>query len=375
MTAVEIAGVRKSFEDVTALADVDLSLDTGELVAVLGPSGCGKTTLLRCVAGFERIDGGRISLGGKVVTLPGVHLPPHRRQVTVVPQDGALFPHLSVADNVGYGLRRGRGRDQAARVGECLELVGLDGLDRRMPHELSGGQQQRVAVARALAPHPPLILLDEPFSALDAALRTELRADVRRALSADGATVLLVTHDQGEALSMADRVAVMREGAIRQHGTPAEVYRRPADPWVATFVGEAMLLPVTGPAGILRRDSTLGALGLRPAAAHLDGSALALVRPEQVRIARADGVGPGPVAPGYAVPGRVGQVAFHGHDALITVDLERGQQAMVRVIDDPATAVAPGDEVRVWVEGECTAFAGDVGAVQVSAPGVTAVGR
>ena len=174
MTDVAINRVGKSFGPVRALQGVDLSMRSGEFVAVLGPSGCGKTTLLRCVAGFEQIDEGRIALGGRLVALPGVHVPPHRRHVAVVPQEGALFPHLDVAGNVAYGLRRGR-KDRAARVEQCLQLVGLGGYGARMPHELSGGQRQRVAVARALAPRPPLVLLDEPFSALDASLRSELR--------------------------------------------------------------------------------------------------------------------------------------------------------------------------------------------------------
>ncbi|MCE0486274.1 ABC transporter ATP-binding protein [Ornithinimicrobium sediminis] len=367
MTAVEIVQVGKSYGDVVALDSVDLTLDTGEFVAVLGPSGCGKTTLLRCIAGFERIDHGRITLGGRVVTLPGVHMPPHRRHVTVVPQDGALFPHLSVADNVGYGLGRGRGK--TARVEECLELVGLGGLGARMPHELSGGQQQRVAVARALAPHPPLVLLDEPFSALDASLRTGLREDVRRALAEDGATALLVTHDQGEALSMAHRVAVMRDGRIHQFDTPAEVYRHPVDSWVAQFVGEAMLLPLEGPAGHAERMSRLGVVRLRPDLVDLAGGPTALVRPEQVRIVRA-----GTLAPGHAVPGRVAQIAYHGHDALITVDVPGSQTAMVRVIDDPVTAVEPGDDVRLWVEGDCTAYPAEAVAAESGATPLPVVG-
>jgi iron(III) transport system ATP-binding protein len=369
VTAVEIVQIGKSYGDVVALDSVDLDLDTGEFVAVLGPSGCGKTTLLRCIAGFERIDHGRITLGGRVVTLPGVHLPPHRRHVTVVPQDGALFPHLSVADNVGYGLPRGRRKP--ARVEECLELVGLGGLASRMPHELSGGQQQRVAVARALAPHPPLVLLDEPFSALDASLRAGLREDVRRALAEDGATALLVTHDQGEALSMADRVAVMRDGRIRQAGTPAEVYRHPVDSWVAQFVGEAMLLPVHGSGGQTVRTSSLGPVHLRPDLAGLTGVPLALVRPEQVRILRVHG---GRLSPPHAVAGQVAQIAYHGHDALIHVRLEDAQTAMVRVIDDPVTAVEPGDEVRLWVEGDCTAYPAEVAtATPAPAPVLTAL--
>lgn len=347
MSTVEVVQVTKRYGRVVALDEVDLAVESGQVLAVLGPSGCGKTTLLRCIAGFERIDAGRITLGGRAVALPGIHLPPHRRQVTVVPQDGALFPHLSVAENVGFGLPRGR--DRRRRVGQCLELVGLSGLGERMPHELSGGQQQRVAVARALAPRPPLVLLDEPFSALDASLRAGLRRDVRAALQEDGATAVLVTHDQGEALSVADRVAVMREGRIRQVGTPEEVYRRPADAWVARFVGDAMLLPVEqrggGPTW-----SALGPLRLEPGEGTPDGPVLALVRPEQLRLV--------PHAAPDAVPAVVTRVAYHGHDALVGLDLADGMPALLRVQDGPDAGLRPGDKVHLRVEGEVLTYPG-----------------
>src|SRR5690606_5744440 len=216
-------------------------------------------------------------VGSQIVAGSGVHVAPERRRVAIVPQEGALFPHLSVAGNIRYGLTRSQVR--AGRVDEVLELVGLAGYGDRMPHQLSGGQQQRVAVARALAPRPPLVLLDEPFSALDASLRAELRHDVRQALRADGATAVLVTHDQGEALSMSDRVAVMRDGAVEQYGTPAEVYGQPVDAWVADFVGEAGLLPA-------RADDAVAHPPLGPVAcAGADrGEVTVLIRPEQVRV-------------------------------------------------------------------------------------------
>jgi len=240
MADLTVRGVRKSYGPVRALDGLDLDVPAGALTAVLGPSGCGKTTLLRCVAGFERVDAGEILVGTRLVAGPRLHAAPERRRVAVVPQEGALFPHLSVAGNVAYGLSRAQRR--AGRVEEVLALVGLAGYGDRMPHELSGGQQQRVAVARALAPRPPLVLLDEPFSALDASLRAEVRHDVREALRADGATAVLVTHDQGEAMSEADQVAVMRAGRIVQAGSPGEIYGDPADAWVADFVGAAVLL-------------------------------------------------------------------------------------------------------------------------------------
>lgn len=358
MSDVRIDSVVKRFGRTAALDGVSLDLTSGGLLAVLGPSGCGKTTLLRCVAGFERLDAGEIELGGRRVAAPGVHLPSHRRQVAVVPQEGALFPHLDLRGNIGFGLSR---RDRRARVEECLELVGLAGLGARMPHELSGGQQQRAAVARALAPRPPLVLLDEPFSALDAALRAEVRRDVRAALREDGATAVLVTHDQGEALSMADRIAVMRDGRILQEGEPAQVYRAPADAWVADFVGDAVLLPVlawadggTGSAGLTARTA-LGELRVHREPAESSGAAsqagaLAMVRPEQIEIQVSD-------RDPSAVPAVVHQVAYHGHDALVSLTIDTapgadpGQQILVRVPDGPLAAVSVGTRVGLLVRG------------------------
>nr|NLI51044.1 ABC transporter ATP-binding protein [Propionibacterium sp.] len=336
MSQVTLTAVTKAYGRVAALAGVGLDVARGELLAVLGPSGCGKTTLLRSLAGLERIDGGGIEIAGRAVAGPGLHVPAHRRGAALVPQDGALFPHLNVAGNVGFGLGR---RPDARRVAEVLELVGLAGLGGRMPHELSGGQQQRVAVGRALAPRPDLILLDEPFSALDAALRAELRHEVRRALRAAGATALLVTHDQGEALSMADRIAVLRGGVLRQVGTPAEVYAEPADAWVAGFVGEANLWPAE-PAGPGLYRTPLG-----PVPAVGSGGVL-LLRPERVRLTVTDAAGRlGPDAPGTA--GLVEHVAYHGHDALVTVAVPGG-----RVLARPADAApAPGAPVRVSATG------------------------
>jgi len=343
---LSLADMRKSFGAVAAVDGADLEVPDGTLVAVLGPSGCGKTTLLRCVAGFERISGGTITLNGRPVAADGIHLPPHRRKVAVVPQEGALFPHLPVAANVGYGLDRAARR--SGRVEEVLTLVGLKGFGGRMPHQLSGGQQQRVAVARALAPHPPLVLLDEPFSALDAALRTELRRDVREALRADGATAVLVTHDQVEALSMADQVAVMRAGRIVQQGTPAAIYRDPVDPWVASFVGEAVLLPVMVEGGLA--SSALGQLPVSDPA--FQGAGTALVRPEQLRLRRA------PVTNlAAAGPATVVRHDFHGHDALVHLRLHDGTQVTARVFDS-AAPLAAGEQVVVTVDGPARVFTG-----------------
>ncbi|HEV3401352.1 MAG TPA: ABC transporter ATP-binding protein [Acidimicrobiales bacterium] len=339
MNAVECTGVTKAFGPVTALAGVDLAVPAGSVTALLGPSGCGKTTLLRVVAGFERPDAGTITIAGRVVAAAGANVPPERRRVGIVPQEHALFPHLSVAGNVGYGLARGPAR--AARVEEVLELAGLGGLGERMPHELSGGQQQRVALARALAPEPSVVLLDEPFGSLDAALRVELRAEIATVLRASGATAVLVTHDQDEALSMADLVAVMREGRVVQLGPPDEVYQRPADVWVAGFVGRANVLAgeMVGPG---KASSALGiveAVGGPPS-----GSVRLAVRPEQLRVTSA-----------AAGEGRVEHRQYFGHDALVAVTLADGTHLLART--SSAAALPVGAAVAVACDGPVAAFA------------------
>ncbi|MER7165946.1 ABC transporter ATP-binding protein [Micromonospora sp. NPDC000207] len=341
MSQVVLTGVVKRYGRVTALDGVDLTVPAGELTAVLGPSGCGKTTLLRCLAGFERLDAGEITLDGRPVAGGGRHLPAHRRRIAVVPQEGALFPHLSVAANIGYGLDRAARR--GARVEEVLTLVGLAGYGDRMPHQLSGGQQQRVAVARALAPRPSLVLLDEPFSALDAGLRAGLRQDIREALRADGATGVLVTHDQGEALSVADRVVVLRSGQVVQADTPTAVYRSPADPWVAGFVGDAVLLDAVVESGQAR--TALGPIPVAGTAAS--GRVTVLVRPEQVRIV--------PSARPDTVSATVLRHDFHGHDALVGLRLTDGTRITARILDD-ATAAPVGTDVMVRVDGTARAW-------------------
>jgi iron(III) transport system ATP-binding protein len=336
MASLTVRGLCKRYGPVAALDGVDLDVAAGALTAVLGPSGCGKTTLLRCVAGFERVDAGQVEVGARTVTGRGVHLAPERRRVAVVPQEGALFPHLSVAGNVAYGL--GRAARHGGRVAEVLALVGLDGLGGRMPHELSGGQQQRVAVARALAPRPPLVLLDEPFSALDAGLRAEVRRDVRDALRADGATAVLVTHDQDEALSMADQVAVMRDGRILQSGSPVEVYGSPVDAWVGDFVGEAVLLPATVSDGVATT-----ALGQFPAPHAPAGDGTVLVRPEQVQVLA--------VPDADAVVATVSRRDFFGHDALLVLSLDGGTKVRARIFDLAERELTPGLRVGLRVRG------------------------
>lgn len=306
MTALVIDGVHAGYPGVHVLRGVHLEVPDGALVAVLGGSGCGKTTLLRCIAGFHPIDSGTIRIGERIVAGNGVHVPPEKRRIGLVPQEGALFSHLTVADNVGFGLSRQARR--LGRVEEMLELVGLADLKDRMPAELSGGQQQRVALARALAPNPALVLLDEPFTALDANLRAEVREQVRAALRAAGATAVLVTHDQQEALSCADLVAVLRDGRVQQVGPPREIYQRPVDVGVGTFVGEAVVLPATARAG--RADTVLGALRVED---DRDGTGVVLLRPEQLRLSKHSS--------GRA-RGVVAEVLFYGHDATVLVDVD-----------------------------------------------------
>ncbi|MEW6216250.1 MAG: ABC transporter ATP-binding protein [Candidatus Bipolaricaulota bacterium] len=235
---LDVRGITKRFGSVVAVEGFSLAVPEGEILALLGPSGCGKTTVLRIVAGLERPDAGRVFLAGRDAT----DWPPEKRGVGLVFQSYALFPHLSVGANVAYGLRFRRG-DRKRRVREHLELVGLSGYERRKPHQLSAGQQQRVALARALTPEPRVLLLDEPLSALDAALRKDLRAELRALLGKLGMTALYVTHDQEEALALADRVAVMREGQLEQVAPPAELYAKPRTPFVASFLGRANLWP------------------------------------------------------------------------------------------------------------------------------------
>jgi len=311
MTRVIASGLKKSFGDHVVLDNLDLEVPEGSLTAVLGPSGSGKTTLLRLLAGFDRPDEGQISIGGTVVEGEHTHLPPESRRVGYVPQDGALFPHLNAAGNIGFGLPRAERK--SGRTEELLELVGLAGEGQRYPHQLSGGMQQRVALARALATRPSLVLLDEPFASLDAALRAEVRADVARVLSDTGTTAVLVTHDQDEALSLADRVAVLRGGRVAQCAGPEEIYLDPLDPAVASFVGDANLLPGTVRGGMA--VTALGPLPIADASTPVRESeeVLVLVRPEQVELHAVNGAG--------GLTGRVVHCHYYGHDMLVTVEM------------------------------------------------------
>jgi iron(III) transport system ATP-binding protein len=313
--SVSIAGVRKAFGSTRAVDGVDLEIGEGELVAVLGPSGCGKSTLLRLIAGFERPDAGEIHAGGRLLAGAGTWMPPERRRVGMVFQDYALFPHLSVEANVGFGLVKLQRDERAAIVRRTLELVGLQHKATAYPHELSGGERQRVALARALAPEPEVVLLDEPFSSLDATLRAGLRREVELILREAGATALLVTHDQEEALSLADRLAVMRAGRIVQVGRPEDVYARPDERWTAQFVGEVNVL-----SGIARGSGVETEVGRFDLPAPAEGEVHVAVRPEQLEL-RAD----------HAANAEVVDREFRGHDVLYRLRHEGGRTLAVQL--------------------------------------------
>jgi iron(III) transport system ATP-binding protein len=329
MSPLRIDGLWKGYAGTAVLQGVDLDVQPGSLTAVLGRSGCGKTTLLRVIAGFERAERGTVSLGGHTLDDGRTYLAPERRSVGYVPQEGALFPHLSVRENVAFGLPRRERRGES--VARLLEMVGIAPLAGRLPHELSGGEQQRVALARALARRPQALLLDEPFSSLDASLRGQVREEVHALLREQGVTTVLVTHDQEEALSLADVVAVLRDGRIVQRAAPAELYQRPLDEPLARFLGEVNLLDARFEGGLAR--TALGALQLRGAQAEGETHAqsregaragapartgVVMVRPEQLEVrAREHSGGDEDVATGLR--GRVEQCRYYGHDALLHI--------------------------------------------------------
>ncbi len=337
---LEVRALAKTFHGHTVLDHIDLDLAPGSLTAVVGASGCGKTTLLRLIAGFESPDSGTITIAGRMVASATSSVPPHRRSVGYVAQDGALFPHLTVAQNIAYGLS-GTTRSAAVRtrVAELLETVSLEtSFAARRPYQLSGGQQQRVALARALAREPALMLLDEPFSALDTGLRASTRKAVAGLLSRTGVTTLLVTHDQEEALSVADQVAVMRDGRFTQVGTPEHVYRRPVDRFTAEFLGDCITLPCTVTANVA--DSALGRI---PVTAD-DGPGTLILRPEQLVATVVSDSG------GLDGVGTVMATEFLGHDVLLTIDLA-GDAAPI-VVRQHSLAPPPVDaKVRIEVVG------------------------
>jgi len=339
VTGLRVRGVRKSFGDVLVLDGVDLDVARGDVLAALGASGGGKTTLLRVIAGFLTADEGEVSFGDADFVVGGTGVAPQRRHVGYVPQEGALFPHLDVRSNIVFGLARSVRRSYD--LAELLRLVDLPaGLAARYPHELSGGQQQRVALARALAPGPQLVLLDEPFSSLDAGLRVETGEAVMQALRSVGATAVLVTHDQDEALALADQVAIVRDGRVAQSAAPTDLYSSPANVDVASFVGDIVSLPAHIRGGVA--TCGLGDVKVGPDATA--GNAVLLVRPENLRLVEVN----------EGTPARVVAVRFFGHDALVSLSTDDAAALTARVRGSDVPAV--GSTIGVRISGQPLVF-------------------
>lgn len=350
MTPVlSLQGISKAFEPgVPVLRDINLQVDSGTVVCLLGPSGCGKTTLLRLIAGFEAPTEGELYIIKRLVSRPGMIVAPEKRHIGMVFQDYALFPHMTVAQNIQFGLFRWPADWRRTRLAEMLSLVGLDGMEKRYPHELSGGQQQRVALARALAPNPQLLLLDEPFSNLDVNLRQQLRDDVQAILSQADITTVLVTHDQEEALSLADRLAVIDAGRIVQYATPDEVVYHPGTRFVAKFLGLGHFL-----AGHVQANCIATELGDIPLHADLqlpNGASQVdvLVRPERVHLCSGQ----------KGAPVQVVRWSFRGTRKLYTFRLPSGAQFCG--LFSQAIALRTGDQVRVsWQPDQIVTFSGN----------------
>jgi putative spermidine/putrescine transport system ATP-binding protein len=334
---VRLEDLRRSYAGVSALNGLSLTLAPGELVALLGPSGCGKTTAMRLVAGLEEADSGRVMFGGRDVT----GLPANKRDVGMVFQAYSLFPHMTAQQNVAFGLdlHKVNAAERKRRSGEMLELVGLSGFANRYAHQLSGGQQQRVALARALAIQPTVLLLDEPLSALDAKVRSRLRDEIRRVQLEVGTTTLFVTHDQEEALAIADRVGVMNAGHLEQLDSPTAIYSKPATPFVAEFVGLTNRIPGTVKSGVVEVRGTELPL-VKPDAPT--GAAVALVRPEAVSLASEGDSVPGPLI------GTVITVVFLGATSRVTVDLG-DITVMAQLPTSEASAHPAGTRVRLAI--------------------------
>ncbi len=334
-TVLSIQSISKAIAGNQILKNLSLDVQEHEFVAILGSSGSGKTTLLRLISGFDSPDSGEIQIGGQQVFAKGVNVSAEERRVGYVPQDAALFPHLSAAKNIEFGLNKLPASERSARVAELLKLVDLVGYEDRMPDQLSGGQRHRVALARALAPKPQLILLDEPFSSLDAELRIRLREDVRNVITKTGTTAILVTHDQEEALSIASRVAILRDGEFAQIGNPSEIYQAPADVEMATFLGDSVIIN-----GVIKDDKVVTDLGLLTPLNKVANGATGRVaiRPENFYLQ------PNPKGEGEVI-GR----QYFGHDALVEVKLPK---LVIQARANGPFAPEIGMKVTVWVRGQ-----------------------
>lgn len=341
---LEISNLTKNFSNLAVLKEVEFTVKQGMIAAVLGASGSGKTTLLRLIAGFLTPDAGQIKLDEKIIASKAKNIKPEQRGIGYVAQEGALFPHLTVAQNIGFGLPRAQRKDQK-RIEELLQMVGLPShYAQRPPQALSGGEQQRVALARALAPRPRLLLLDEPFSALDAGLRAETRAAVAKALEAENATAILVTHDQSEALSMGHMVGVMQQGVLAQWADPKTLYTNPLSPEIASFVGEAVFLPAQA-----NGKEALCALGVVELSSPVaKGPVKLMLRPEQIKIS----------SPQQGTKALVLQAAYYGHDAALSLRLCQNQmhKLKARVLGFEVPGI--GTEIAICVQGPVVAFAG-----------------
>ncbi|EJL53954.1 ABC-type spermidine/putrescine transport system, ATPase component [Rhizobium sp. CF122] len=339
MTLLTIDRISKRYGHVQALQNISLDVAAGSRTAVVGPSGSGKTTLLRIIAGFEQPDGGRVTLDRELLADGPVAVPAHKRGIGIVSQDGALFPHLSVADNIGFGFERGA-PDRERRIIELLDMVELDrNMLTRRPHQLSGGQQQRVALARALGRKPRLMLLDEPFSALDTGLRENMRKAVARVLQSAGIMTILVTHDQAEALSFADQVAVLREGRLIQAGSPQSVYLQPLDRETALFLGDAVMLPA-----IVRNGFADCALGRVAVDGDRQGKVEIMLRPEQIRVVADESE--------QTYRGRVVEVEFGGATCTVAVSLEGVALPPIMIKTSSVALPERGDRVRLDIAGK-----------------------
>ena len=331
---VECRGVTKHYGDVRAVEGVDFALQPGETISILGPSGCGKTTTLRLIAGFELPDAGEISICGKVVSGPGIHVQPDRRSVGMVFQEYALFPHKTVAENVSFGLNRLNSHERGLRTREVIELVRLSGLEERYPHELSGGQQQRVALARTIAPRPVSVLLDEPFSNLDAGMRQSMRREVQGILRENGIAAIFVTHDREEAFATADRVGVMRGGRLEQIDAPDVVYHSPATPFVAEAAGTSDFIR-----GEIERGFAVTEIGRLP---YVNGNGrlsegdrvMLLVRPDDFQVVQHE-----------SGPSTVRAREFRGDETVLDVSTPSG--AIVRCRQRSYSKLAPGTRVTL----------------------------